>query len=112
MIYDALRLRKPALHLSYLISLEFDFENYMTTWKVNNTEELQQRLNHFLDGATPTYSEDEALGCLAALVGSEEVSTIAERYYTYIDSMITESASQAAVTDQFPANSADAARQS
>ncbi|MEQ8356260.1 MAG: hypothetical protein RH942_12030 [Kiloniellaceae bacterium] len=86
-IYDALRLRKPALHLAYLIRLDFDFETYVSNWRVESPLDLKVRLDSFLETRSETFSEDEAAACLAALVGDEQEQSIAERYSTLLEDL-------------------------
>jgi hypothetical protein len=86
-IYDALRLRKPVLHLAYLFRLHFDFEPFMPSWRVDSFENFQARLERFLSGGEATYPEQEARCCLEALV--EEGETPApERYISLIDELL------------------------
>ncbi len=67
-IYDALRLKKPVLHLAYLFQLHFDFEPFMQSWRVRNFEEFSQRLDDFVERGGPIYGEAEVATCMDALV--------------------------------------------
>jgi len=91
-VYDALRLNKPTLHLSYLIRLNFDFESYISDWRVSSLEELRGRLDAFLTAPAATYSEAEAITCLAALSGEESHTTVAARYSDLIESLLADAA--------------------
>lgn len=75
-IYDAIRLRKPVLHLAYLFRLHFDFEPYLKSWAVADFADFEARLERFLTEGGATYSEKEARHCLDALVESPESSTL------------------------------------
>lgn len=87
-IYDAVRLRKPALHLGYLFRLHFDFEPYLSSWTVKGFDEFRDRLDHFIETGEPTYSEAEARACAEALVEGGNTSAI-EGYLQLIDEMIS-----------------------
>jgi len=84
-IYDALRLRKPTLHLAYLFRLHFDFESHLHSWRVSSFEDFRQRLEAFLQRGEATYSEDEARSCIAALV-EPAGGNVANRYAELIES--------------------------
>ncbi len=82
-IYDALRLRKPTLHLAYLFKLHFDFEDYMKSWTVRSYEDFEARLEEFLASGGATYSEAEAGSCMENLVEQKGASTM-QRYVDFI----------------------------
>ncbi len=86
-IYDAIRLRKPVLHLAYLFRLHFDFEPYLRSWAVNGFEDFEVRLERFLAQGGSTYNEEEARHCLETLVESPDSPTL-ERYADLLEDLL------------------------
>jgi hypothetical protein len=86
-IYDALRLRKPTLHLAYLFHLNFDFETYMQSWAVESFADFEARLETFLATGEPTYSEDEVSTCMNNLIELPNAPTM-QRYVSFIEELL------------------------
>jgi hypothetical protein len=97
-VYDALRLRKPTLHLAYLFRLHFDFEPFIQSWRVGSFEEFTQRLNAFIEIGELTYCEAEAAACMNALVERAETPA-PERYADFLSQQLDAPRVPGPVTD-------------
>ena len=88
-IYEALRLGKPIIHLRYVIRQEFDFETVMRGWTADSHDRFVALLDRALDGSGSTlYSAAEAVECLSTFVDagrSDVCGGYAELIYGLVD---------------------------